>query len=214
MAQRHTPKHPGDILKRARLQAGMSEKILTKRIGISKEDLEAIENWQLDKLPDNAHFLPILKRVAKTLGVSFDKLADEFPRAMKRKGAVESTVQSSDPEKQNIVLTSLLKYGVAFIFVLALVGYIIWQSSSLGAKPPLIIFQPETNTVTSQESVQITGETGENIQVFINGTSAVVSEDGDFDSVAVLQIGTNTIEVRAVNNVGAENVQVLTLVRR
>ena len=67
---------------------------------------------------------------------------------------------------------------------------------------------PESDTVR-EESVMVRGQTTETAKLQINGQEINVDTEGYFSQKVGLKRGVNTIEIRAQNRIGKENIKVL-----
>lgn len=68
-------------------------------------------------------------------------------------------------------------------------------------KPPLSINEPEDNKQIQggDKKVKVAGKTDPGVKIFVNGTQAVVDNDGNFSIDQPLNEGDNTITVKAVD---------------
>lgn len=213
MKKRPEPQHPGDMLKQARIRAGYEPRVVIAKLAITNDMFEALEAWEIDALPDDAHLIPILKRHTAIVSVDYDAMTKRFPRALKRSDKPSEAIEQHATDQPMFVFSSILKVAISIGVIVIVIGYLLWQGSNLSNRPRLDIFSP-TETVVTTEFIELKGISSQGSQVFVNGTSVLVDENGEFTSEVVLQSGPNTISVRAVNNVGAEREEVITLIRQ
>ena len=78
----------------------------------------------------------------------------------------------------------------------------------------LLITEPEDQSIISEPAVRLSGRTGPDATVNVNGVFVSVDELGFFFIVVSLEIGPNIIEVVANNNDGRELSQVIAVIYR
>lgn len=212
MKKRPKPKHPGDILKTARIREGYNENVVIARLGVTSDVFEALEAWEIDELPDNAHLIPILKRHAEVVGVEYSDMVKAFPHALERSAQAQSVYVTSVAPREPIVFGTLLKLAAGIGVVTVIAGYVLLQTSNLGSRPKLEI-SSDVVSIVQIDTLEVAGETSQGSQIFINGTPVLVDENGGFKTDVVLQEGVNEISITAVNNVGAERNETLVVIR-
>lgn len=214
MKQRKQAKHPGDTLRQARLQGGLPEAVIARKLGIDLQTLEQLEAWQLDELPPNPYLLPLTRRYCQLVALDFTDLAQTFPEALPANRGSELSSAQTQPVRlrRQFVLASSVRVAVLVGLVLIIFGYVLWQGSALGSRPQLDIVSPHSGITISDDTVLIEGQTSQEAQVYINGTSVLVAPNGKFEYSAVLKKGVNELRIEAVNNIGGERVEVLTLI--
>jgi cytoskeletal protein RodZ len=215
MKERQQAKHPGESLRQARLQAGLPEAVIARKLGIDLQTLEQLEGWQLDQLPPNPYLLPLTRRYCQVVDVDFSNLTQTFPEALPANRGSELTSAQTQPvrPRRQFVVASTVRVAVLASLVLVIFGYVLWQGSALGSRPQLEIASPQSGITISEDTVLVEGQTSQEAQVYINGTSVLVAPSGKFEYSAVLKKGVNELRIEAVNNIGGERVEVLTLIQ-
>ena len=88
------------------------------------------------------------------------------------------------------------------------------QVTSLALPFLLLITEPEHQSVVSSPSVRLSGRTGPNAIVSINGASELVDQFGYFSATVRLDEGPNVIDVVATNDDGETHSTVLVVIYR
>ncbi|MDP3244201.1 MAG: hypothetical protein Q8M83_00915 [bacterium] len=81
--------------------------------------------------------------------------------------------------------------GVMFL------GYLAFEGRGLLLSPPLQLFSPPTDFVTTDPNIVLSGQTTPGTRLQINGTELLPNEQGYFQEKLVLQTGLNTLEIKA-----------------
>jgi hypothetical protein len=90
--------------------------------------------------------------------------------------------------------------------LLALIGYILFQSRGALVDPSLFLSSPKENAVISSSIVTVIGKTDSNATVFVDNFSVSVDSNGVFTKVINVFPGKATITIRVVNRFGKETV--------
>ena len=78
----------------------------------------------------------------------------------------------------------------------------------------LLIIEPQDQSVVSSSTIALSGRTGPEALVSVNGVSASVDEGGDFSTTVKLEPGPNIIDVVATNTDGRVLSAVIALIYR
>lgn len=184
-----------EYLRATRLQQGATLHRTAKALSIDKEQLVALETWDESSLPPESYRVGLLNAYAQVLGVD--------PIKPRRK-AVRPVAYGS-PTGRRRVLSRWLVGGAGVAVGLLLLTYVSWLSQSLLSKPKLIVYEPVNDLVQAPEYITVSGKTGRQTLVRIDGQPVAVADDGYFSYGLYLRSGQNTITVTAINSLGRQS---------
>jgi cytoskeleton protein RodZ len=150
----HEPAAFGQQLMLAREKAGMTLDEAARALNLKEEMVEAIEDSDMDKLPPVTFVQGYIRSYARLLGLSEDKILDEFEAEVPHKLESELHPRPPSPEGANsqspfIKLISLLVVVVALlVLVYAVYSYYIERTehieqASLAAADAMMQLPPE-----------------------------------------------------------------------
>ncbi len=200
----------GELLKEARLAAGLDLAAMTEQTRIKREALLALESNRFGDLPAAVFVKGYVNAYARVLDTNPQPWLAMLRRDYKE-GALGklqlhdylvpslSTTSIQAPVK-TVVLTSTLAG-------LVLAAYVGWQWILLNRPPTLTIVSPTELTEVGQEVV-VTGRTKPDVSVTINGQPANLKPDGIFIGQAYFpKAGIATIQVEAKDSRGKKTTQ-------
>lgn len=188
----------GHTFKNARKLRGLQLSLVSKEISIPVKVLRALEAGRYNELPHNIYTLGFVRRYAKFLGLSSSTAAKKY---LLERGPLPKSSQrlSRQALKKPVVGTRvILTLGLA-VATLVVAIYIIWQIFILTGPPTLEIDVPTNNQVVRLPNTSVSGQTTAGADVYINGQSVYVGDNGEFAANINLQSGVNTIRVEARN---------------
>lgn len=196
----------GALLRHQRLELGRTLDQAAGALKIGKQYLKALEDEAYASIPGLLYAKRFFRAYAEWLGVPdayqlFENRLHEKPREdrvlLRRVGA-----------KDLMVLPRLLRYGVAAVACLALVGYLLVQVYIYLAPPKITLTFHAP--LTHQKQVTVSGKATNTLKLFVNGEEAPVV-NGSFQATATLVPGLNAIVVKAVNRVEKESFSTMSL---
>ncbi|MBP6930211.1 helix-turn-helix domain-containing protein [Patescibacteria group bacterium] len=174
--------------------------------------LKAIEDDNYRALPGPVYLTGFLRSYAEFLGLPVGEVLKQYK--MERSMAVPSAKNKSfrptgTVKELGFAITpkTIVVIAVSLV-VLGLFSYVGWQVKRFSSPPPIILVAPEGDTVR-EDSVVVRGQTTETAKLQINGQEISVDAEGYFSQKVGLKRGVNTIEIRAQNRIGKENIKVL-----
>jgi len=194
----------GDELKIRRQELGYSLHKVEVATKIRGRYLRAIEASDFAHLPNDVYSRGFVKQYARFLGL---KPADIVKRYQEERADDVAPVEQSKPRALNFRLgaTSRWVASLAALSIVALiVGYLLWQFSSLTAAPKLDLTSPTKDQVVDKISIDIIGETAPGADVFLNDVPLPSDVDGKFKTTLILQSGINEVRVVSKNKLGKE----------
>ncbi len=194
----------GEYLKEARSSLNLSLEEIAKKADIYKNFLEFLESGNFNQLPADVYVFGFLKKLAKLYLVEPDLLIEQYKKEKCIQGQISKRVKFSDsPFKKalaKIVVTpKFISFFFGAIFVLATIGYIVWQVFSINRMPNLQIFEPQDKQAIKTSSVLIKGRTDPGMSVAVNGQNVFVDSSGNFQTQIGVSAGPKDIEIIAKN---------------
>jgi len=188
----------GELLLAKRKAKNISLTKAARDLAIKKENLQAIENGQWEKLPEPPFAKGFVKNYAQYLGLDPD-----YTLALYRREYDEAKYpkKPSPLLHQRRFLSLITPNRVvtfsAIVIVLIFIGYLVIQYFSILSAPKLEVFTPADDSTTQVSAVRITGQTEKGAMLAIDGNFVAVDKDGNFSYEVKLEEGKNSIEIIA-----------------
>jgi len=189
-----------DKLKNLRAGKEVSVDFLEKKLNIPAKYLIALEEGSYEILPGDIYVRAWLKKIATFYEVDHNGLLVDYQLEKK----IEHKVNNGDKEqkKRNIKNGSLLRprilrWMIVGTVVLTLFVYLAFEIVNIIAPPYLNILEPSDNFKTKEVSIEITGQTIKEAQVFINEELIVLDQEGNFKKTVNLTVGLNNLRISA-----------------
>lgn len=194
----------GDELKARREELEYSLHKVEVATKIRGRYLQAIEASDFANLPNDVYSRGFVKQYAIFLGLPATEIIKRYQA--ERVNEV-MPVKQVKPRALDFRLgaTSRWVASLVVLSILALiVGYLLWQFSSLTAAPKLSLSSPSQDEVIDKPSIEVTGVTAPGADVFLNDVPLPSDVDGKFKTVLILQPGINEVRVISKNKLGKE----------
>lgn len=187
----------GEKLRQARRFKNLKLEDIAKKINISAKYLNALEEENLDNLPNGLYQKKFLREYANYLDIDPSELTSQLEEKM-------GSFSTSDPFSQKIlkkskflvfpkiIRNSLIVLGVIICFL-----YLIFYFQKIILAPKLIITQPEKNLLVKETTFEIKGTTDKEAEVKINGELVLNTNNGEFSKIINLKKGLNSITIKA-----------------
>lgn len=192
----------GEKLRRIREEAGLTKEKVGQLLGVQIRYLDKLENGEIEKLPADVYVKGFLKKYAKVLGIDAESLTNEYEKESRILRHLSRGSHPSLPtlKRQRFIITSkTISLALIALLVFLVAGYLIYQLHFLIGPPGLKIFEPAADFSTNQSMFKISGWTEPGDKLTINGQSAYINEEGNFEQEITLNQGLNIIHVEAVN---------------
>lgn len=190
----------GQIFNRYRQAENLKLDKVEKDLKISKRILEALENDDYAKLPDECYVRNIIKAYAKYLELDYNKLLILYDKG---KANFCLGKEATVVKKVRVYLTpQMIRIGLVVILIFGLLGYFGWQVKQIFTPPQLSIIQPVKNIKISENFFEIIGQTEKEATVYINDKEVFPDPQGEFSATLDLQKGLNYIKITAVKKHG------------
>jgi cytoskeleton protein RodZ len=136
-AERHEPPAFGQQLMLAREKAGITIDEAARELNLSEEIVEAIEESDLDRLPPVAFVQGYVRSYARLLGLSEDKIFDEFEQEVPHQIETELQPRSPLPEQASSqtpvirLISTLIMLSAVVVVLYAAFSYYIERSERI-----------------------------------------------------------------------------------
>ena len=198
----------GEILKLRREEKNISLKQAAVRAHIKEVYAGALENGDVQALPDGLYAKHVLREYCACLGLSYRKMAALYEREF---GAdVEATDASRmfgrrrAPRRFFFLLPKLWRGVILGLVIVAGLSYIGLRVQAVIASPMLSVSFPPEHYATSSRDIIVSGTVADSARLFINGTEAFDAIAGVFSEHIYLKEGMNDITVRAQKKYGRD----------
>jgi cytoskeleton protein RodZ len=157
----------GQMLKQARLDAGLHIAALAVSLRVPVKRIESLENGQMDLLPDMVFVRALTSSICQALKIDAQPILDKLPKAalpkLNRDDVAINTPIGANNTSNNSwifsILTSPLLLGVLFLCAAA-VGVYFWPKSTAVAVVPVAISSKAAIDVgvSQAKEIQVTNE--------------------------------------------------------
>jgi cytoskeletal protein RodZ len=198
----------GQKFQEARVQKGLTFENVSQGTKIKVSFLEAIEKGEYEKLPSVTYAQGFVKNYARFLNMPEKETLAIFRREFDEEKAIKVLPLGFTKTKEFSLSRFKSKQNLFLVFLvlLALIGYILFQSRGALVDPSLFLSSPKENAVISSSIVTVIGKTDSNATVFVDNFSVSVDSNGVFTKVINVFPGKATITIRVVNRFGKETV--------
>jgi len=197
----------GEKLREARQGMKMTLEQISREINVSKSYIEYLEQGDYKRLPADIYVIAYLKKYAQILNLNTEEILNQFKS---EKGIVTTLSKSSKTGKGFIITPKKLTLVGGILIISLIFGYFWHQVSYLINSPAIKITQPASDLTIYEKSTEISGQTEPDVYLTINGKEVYVDSRGYFQSVINLELGLNTLRIKAKDRFGKTN----TIIRR
>jgi len=194
-----------EVFKQAREFHHISLKDASRATNISSYNLLKIEQGDWENLPADIYLRNFLIKYANFLKINKDLVIDLYENEVSQE---KNKNQNEDirkvPKKFFVVTPKFISKIVFSVFILIVAFYFVSQLGYLLGDPKLVVTSPESDIITTQKEVVLSGSTQTDNKVMINENEAFVDSNGSFSETLPLQPGINTIEIKAINRLNKE----------
>ncbi len=205
----------GEYLAAVRSDLGLSPVDVQERSGVPAALVKSLESGSYQKLPADVYVLGSLSQLAQAYGVEANPLKEQYrrERAVHEQFERRKFSQSNYERAVKTALTpkSILLLGIGLL-VLATLGYLVYQVSSLSRTPPLSVTEPQDRQVIAGSVATVAGTTDPTANVTVNGQPVLVEPNGTFRVQVSIGAGPKELTVEAKSRFGKSAVRSLTVV--
>ena len=106
----------------------------------------------------------------------------------------------------------LIKFWIALLAIVGIVGYGLWKSKELVGGPQLEVHSPLNGALVSESLVEIRGHAKNISFLTLNDDKIFTDEAGDFSEKILLSYGYNVMTIKAKDRFGRERIEILELI--
>lgn len=214
----------GEILREARLNAGLSIQDIADETSVSAKYIRALEEGRYNDLPSPVYIKNYLQRICEVLGIAWEVIGSlyekevqvytDVPKARHESSArrvrgrgrrrSRSSGGRSVHGQRAILVSRWFGVGAIAIVVLLLLVYFLVQITELLGAPELIVSDPVEDISVTERSYDVRGQTEPEAIVTINQQPVGLSQDGSFEVEVFLKPGLNAIRITTASKRGAE----------
>ena len=184
-------------LKQARELKQLHTKEIAQQIGIKEEILIALEEEDLDKIPEGLYGKSYLKKYGQYLGLNTQELISYWNKLNNTEKQIDPFSRKIIQKHKFIIFPKIIKNIILGLAVLTCFLYLTFYFKKIILPPNLTIIEPNKNFSTSNHKVTITGTTDKEAEVKINGSPVLNTYNGNFTQTINLKTGLNNITIEA-----------------
>ncbi len=207
------PKRVSLLLKEAREAQGLSLGDVSTQTKINSRYLQAIEDSHFDSIPCAATYKKnFVKRYAAVLALNVEEIARQFSEEEAHRLETVTPTLKHLQTRSLPNMPSLIRYGLAIVAIIMCATYLGAQLGNLIAPPNLAIQSPENGLSTNKKTIDVTGTTNKEADIYINNELVTNRSDDMFRATLTLNPGTNTIVIRAEKKHGRKKSETLHII--
>lgn len=193
----------GDELRSRRESLGLTLHNVEVATKIRGHYLRAIETSDFTHLPNDIYSRGFVRQYADYLGLSGQDIVKRY----KQERGVQFTPQPVKPRPLELRFGVTSNWAISLLVLGALatiIGYLLWQFSSLTAAPKLRLSSPIRDGVVNEAIIEVKGQTAPGADVYLNDVLLPSDVNGNFSTQLSLQPGVNELRVMAKNKLGKQ----------
>lgn len=196
----------GERLRQARTFLNYSLDYVTNKTGIKKEYLIAMENENFNLLPKGLYGRNFLIKYTNFLKLNPKEIINQSPLNNKKINNENPFSKKILGRKNFLVFPKIIRNILLILIILAFFFYLFFYLIKAREIPELIIFSPETDIISHENTLNISGKTDPRAQLSINGQIIIIEDDGYFSTDITLANGINKIIIISQRKYSQENI--------
>jgi cytoskeletal protein RodZ len=184
----------GGLLKKNRLLLNLDLNEVARKINISSQYLEYLEEDDFYKMPSPTYTRGFLKRYAEFLGLNQEEIIRQWE--LKSKFSQNRNPIESLKSKKKKIKFNLRTAVICFVIFLFLF-YLGWGIKKVLFPPKIEVFNLNKESVSEEQMLIIKGKTESGAEVFINNQLIERINNGYFEERVELLNGLNVIQISA-----------------
>jgi len=187
----------GEYLKNIREKLNLDIKTVSLLTQIKPVYLENLEAGKYENLPAEVYIRGFLKNLSAVYRIEEQVLVDQFEKEHGFAKAHERRAALNVPKIWFTPRTTIIVSSV--VVLLAAVGYVGSQISSVLTPPKLSVVEPASDESITGNSIVVSGTAEIGADVSINDQAVLLDQNGQFNENVILSDGLNQIEIVAKN---------------
>lgn len=193
----------GEYLLEVRTQLKLSPQEVAARTSVAPKFLQLLERGDFARLPADVYVYGFLRELAELYGVDGSTLVSQYKKERAIMGQLEQRKAGErrhGGQLERLVITpKVLTVSLAILFVVATVGYLVWQVVSIDRTPNLSVDEPKDRQIVRGAAVTVAGKTDPGIAVTINDQPVFVDGEGRFKTQVSVGAGPKELVFVAKN---------------
>lgn len=196
----HVMNTVGQILKKTRVQKGISLFRLENITKIKRDFIAKIEKDDWNNLPE----FPVVSGFVKNIANALDLSVDNMNATLRRDYPPKKLRINPKPDISNKFMWSpKLTFMIGImILVLIVLGYLGVQYKKFTSPPDLAISSPKRNEIITENKVKVSGKTTTDAVLTINNQPITLDQDGAFATEISITKETTNLIFRAISRSG------------
>lgn len=204
----------GEILRKARMEKGLTFEDIEKHLRIRKKFLVALEDNNWNKLPSLPYIKGFLRNYSSFLGLAPEEMVAIFRRQFavhERAGLLPEGVTNPLDNSPFQFTPQMTIISIILLFLFFFFGYLTIQYKTFISPPDIMIEKPKEGEIVGSEKVEVTGKTDRNAVLSINNQKIALSSEGEFSTLLSLPPGVNSITIDSTSKYGKTKTIVRTI---
>jgi cytoskeletal protein RodZ len=203
------PKTLGEKLKNARDKQHLSLDRIAKIVGIKKKYILLLENNDISSLPGGLYAKKFIKKYSEFLNLDQKEIDKDIELKINNAHFKQSYFSYKKLSKKRfLVFPRIMRAVIIIIIALVCLFYLGFYFNNLISPPKLIIIYPQENQSVSENPIVVKGETAPETEVYINGATVLINNNGYFEKEITLKKGLNRIVIEAKQRYSRTNIKI------
>jgi cytoskeleton protein RodZ len=164
--------------------------------------LTALESGDYATLPNDVYSRGFVQHYANHLGLDGEQVSRAYAKERGGVAAGETRRPVLERPPRLVFTGQIVWLLVAGLATAGIVGYLLWQLSSLAAAPNLSVTSPATDETISGAVITVSGHTTPGTDVSVDESPILSDTNGNFSEKVALQNGLNTIRITSDSKLG------------
>lgn len=205
----------GEYLTVIRTSQSLSLPAVAAATGVTEKFLELLEAGRYSELPPDVYTCGFLRRLALYYRIDPEEILPQYKKERDislQLGSKIIPVSRVLWRKFLIVTPARISIAGLLLFILATVGYVLYEVRSINHVPVIVLDEPVNGAAVKDSFVRASGHTDAGNQLAINGADVLVAEDGRFATTISVGSGTRQLDFVARNKFGKQSSRVISIV--
>lgn len=205
-----------EIIRAERLKHRFTLEELSLKTQISLRYLEALEQGHYYLLPGEVYTKQFIKKLAKLFHFKENALFSVFQKEKQSQPPLISFNQLTSNQRLTSSWSSpkTIRNGFIILILTAFTCYFALEVKNIFTPPFLEIKSPQSQTITTNSSIEIRGQTQPETTIMINQQEILQEADGSFNQTVDLTIGLNVFKISASRKHSKASVVTLSILRQ
>ncbi|MFZ4648533.1 MAG: helix-turn-helix domain-containing protein [Patescibacteria group bacterium] len=196
----------GQILKETRENLGLKLEEVARKTGIKISYLKSLEEEKYQQIPSGLYAKKYLSKYAKFLKISPERLGLQINNE-------ENLTETTNPfekkilsRKQLLSFPKILRRATLALIIFLCLLYLFFYFKKMFLAPNLVIYYPEKNLITEEQTITITGKVAAEADLKINDETIPKDKQNYFSKKISLKKGINYLVIKAKKKYSQEKI--------